>query len=201
MLIDLPSFAVGGLVGGVAAVVVWMILRWYRGHHRPSSVRPSDDLLADGNAVNAPSPSLEARGEGTAIGRPATPLADQVRLSERIIIVLAREGRLGEDSLVRPVRTQSGLSSILGSNQSAVSKVLRRLVAAGLLTEDRRHVQGGSQRLKVYALTRRGELLAREVARRRNLSLMPDRTPAIQGQGTPTTTSHMPPTEVAPESE
>jgi DNA-binding MarR family transcriptional regulator len=100
---------------------------------------------------------------------------DQIRLSESIVIALAREGRLGDDSPVRSARTQAGLASALSSNQSAVSKVLRRLVAAELLTEQRRHVQGRSQRLKVYALTRRGELLAREVARRRNLSLLPER--------------------------
>ena len=100
---------------------------------------------------------------------------DVIRLSERIVLVLAREGRLGEDTLARATRTQAGLSGALESNQSAVAKVLRRLVAAGLLTEERRHVQGRNQRLKVYALTRRGEQLARELARRRNISLLPDR--------------------------
>ena len=94
-------------------------------------------------------------------------------MSERILLVLAREGRLGDDTLVRPVRTQAGLVDALASNQSAVSKVLRRLVAAELLTEERRHVAGRNQRLKVYALTRRGEQLARELARRRNVSLLP----------------------------
>jgi len=95
-------------------------------------------------------------------------------MSERIVLALAREGRLGEDSPVRTARTQAGLAEALGSNQSAVSKVLRRLVVAELLTEERRHVQGRNQRLKVYALTRRGEQLARDLARRRGVSLLPE---------------------------
>ena len=111
---------------------------------------------------------------------------DQIHLSERIVIALAQEGRLGEDSFVRAVRTQAGLAGVLGSNQSAVSKVLRRLVAAGVLTEERRHVTGRSQRLKVYALTRRGELLARDVARRRSISLLPDRAGSGKDVGSPT---------------
>lgn len=106
-------------------------------------------------------------------------------MSERIIIALAREGRLGDDSRVRPTRTQAGLAEALGSNQSAVSKVLRRLVAAEVLTEERRHVEGRNQRLKVYALTRRGEQIAREVARRRNVTLLPERPDVIDGRYAP----------------
>jgi DNA-binding MarR family transcriptional regulator len=175
MLIDLPSFAVGGLVGAVVAVVAWAISRWWR-ERRTSSPVPH------GNGVAVPVPSADGVAPHSyppASGAPPNPgvrvSSDQIRLSERILIVLAREGRLGEDSPVRSVRTQAGLVGALGSSQSAVSKVLRRLVAAELLTEERRHVPGSSQRLKVYTLTRRGELLAREVARRRNVTLLPDR--------------------------
>ncbi len=177
MLIDLPSFAVGGIVGGVAAAIAWAVSRWLRKRQAPAPVPEANGL----GILGDPETSLASLPRPRVVGGPPVPAAisvsaDQIRLSERIIIALAREGRLGDDAPARVVRTQAGLASTLESNQSAVSKVLRRLVAAELLTEERRHVQGGSQRLKVYALTRRGELLAREVARRRDLSLLPERT-------------------------
>jgi|GEM_PF-6181045 len=182
MLIDLPSFAVGGIAGGIAAAVAWAVSRWLRKRHEPTPVPEAGGI----GILGDPETSLAAPPRPRVVGGPPVPVAasvsaDQIRLSERIVLALAREGRLGDDAPARIVRTQAGLASALGSNQSAVSKVLRRLVAAELLTEERRHIQGGSQRLKVYALTRRGELLAREVARRRNLSLLPDR--AGEGKG------------------
>jgi len=175
MPIDLPSFAVGGLVGGAAAIVAWVLYRWLQSRRTSRA-----DPIGNGMALPEPPPTIQLTVSlPPTIGRPSYPSvsvsSDQVRLSERIVVVLAREGRLGEESPLRPVRTQAGLVESLGSNQSAVSKVLRRLVAAELLSVERRHVPGRSQRLKVYALTRRGELLAREVARRRNLSLLPPR--------------------------
>jgi len=101
----------------------------------------------------------------------------EVSLSERIVVQLAREGRLDPDAPAAPTRTQRGLATALESSQGAVSKVLGRLVAAGVISQDRRHIRGGSQRMKVYDLTRRGEYLAREVASRRNLDLLPTREP------------------------
>lgn len=176
MPIDLPSLVVGGLIGGTAAVVVWVLSRWWRERRLPTSVSEENGV----EVPLAPALVLTKSPQGV-VGSPDDPPtsvpADQVHLSERLLIVLAREGRPGDDSPVRPVRTQAGLANVLTSNQSAVSKVLRRLVAAELVTEERRHVPGHTQRLKVYALTRRGETLARQVARRRNLSLLPDRTP------------------------
>jgi len=179
MLIDLPSFAAGGIAGGVAAAIAWAVTRGLRKRQKPAPAPESDGIGIPGD----PGTSLVSPPRPRVVGGPPVPAAvsvsaDQIRLSERVVIALAREGRLGDDASVRTVRTQAGLASALASNQSAVSKVLRRLVAAELLTEERRHVQGGRQRLKVYALTRRGELLAREMARRRNLSLLPERPEA-----------------------
>ncbi|MCI4372100.1 MAG: hypothetical protein L3K02_00420 [Thermoplasmata archaeon] len=102
-------------------------------------------------------------------------MADLARLSERVVIQLARLGRIDPDAPVRSERTQQGLAEAANSNQSAVSKVLRRLVAAGIIMEERRHVVGSSQRMKAYSLTRRGELLARDVARRHRVDLLPVR--------------------------
>jgi DNA-binding transcriptional ArsR family regulator len=163
------------LVGGSAAALVWGLLRWFRS---PRSSAPPAGGNGAGDpqiSVGATEPARPHPGSTVRGGSPVSVSSAQVRLSERVVVLLAREGRLGEDSVVRPVRTQAGLAAALDSNQSAVSKVLRRLAAAELLTEERRHVQGRNPRLKVYALSRRGEVLAREVARRRNLSLLPER--------------------------
>jgi DNA-binding MarR family transcriptional regulator len=104
---------------------------------------------------------------------PPARVADLLKLSERVVLQLGRLGRIEPDAPVRAERTQQGLAEATSSNQSAVSKVLRRLVAAEILLEERRHIVGSSQRKKAYSLTRRGELLAREVARRQHVDLLP----------------------------
>jgi DNA-binding MarR family transcriptional regulator len=96
-------------------------------------------------------------------------------LSERVVIQLARLGRLDPEAPAQRERTQQGLAEATSSNQSAVSKVLRRLVAADVVSEERRHIVGSGQRMKAYSLTRRGELVAREVARRSHVDLLPVR--------------------------
>jgi len=73
---------------------------------------------------------------------------------------------MGPDDLARPETTQLGISAMLRADQRAVSKVLRRLVAAGVVLEERRHVRGGARRVKVYTLTHRGEVLAVDLRRR-----------------------------------
>jgi len=181
MLIDIPSFAIGGLLGLAVAVSAWALSRWLT-DRRARTAAPAvssfttPPIPVEAGSTDDPPPDDSATP-------PVAVSPEQVRLSERIVVALAREGRLSEELPARPVRTQAGLVEKLGSNQSAVSKVLRRLVAADVLTEERRHVEGRDQRLKVYALTRRGELLAREVARRRNLSLLPEMSP--EGSGPP----------------
>jgi DNA-binding PadR family transcriptional regulator len=58
------------------------------------------------------------------------------------------------------------MMSALDSSQSALGKVLRRMVTAGVLTVRRGHVQGERLRLKIYVLTPLGETLARDMKRR-----------------------------------
>jgi len=70
------------------------------------------------------------------------PRSESARLSERIVLQLARLGRIDPGAPVDRARTQQGLSERAASNQSAVSKVLRRLVAAEILVEERRHIIG-----------------------------------------------------------
>ena len=177
-MIDVFSFLIGGLAGAGVAAGLWALVR----HWTSPQAGPAP---ATGNP--APQPPA-GRPEEPQVPQRVSPRAvppqwvrvqrDEVRLSERILVQLAREGRMDTDSPASRGHTQGGLVEALSSNQSAVSKVLRRLVAAGVVGEERRHVRGVNQRMKVYALTRRGELLAREVAQRRNLSLLPVRTPA-----------------------
>jgi DNA-binding MarR family transcriptional regulator len=178
---DPATFVLGVITGAAGALAGWGVLRWLAGPPeadlaRPDPVEASTPTVADpprgGWTVEppAPAPTPPATAVQTTEGGPSP---DMVRLSERIVIELARVGRLSTDLPARPERTQQGLAGLLGSNQSAVAKVLRRLVAAGILLEDRRHVAGDGRRLKVYSLTRSGELLAREVATRYRVSLLP----------------------------
>jgi len=88
---------------------------------------------------------------------------EPVRLSRRVVLQLFRQGRLDPDDVATIERTQGGLGSALAAEQSAVSKVLRRLVAAGIVEVSRRHVRGEARRMNVYSLTRRGERLAYEL--------------------------------------
>ena len=185
MLFDLVSFVVGGAVGAGAALIAWILSR-RRWAADPPVVVPAaaqaDPPVPPPAWLGSLRPSAVDLGSAPA---PVVVSVDQVRLSERVVIALAREGRLVDDAPARPGRTQAGLATALGSNQSAVSKVLRRLVAAELLTEQRRHVHGGRQRVKVYALTRRGELLARDIAGRRRIELLPNQAPAPRAEEPP----------------
>jgi len=168
---DLISFLYGGVAGAAAAAAAWAVLRAAR---RPTPREEPPD--ANAPLIRPwPDPTTSDRREEHGPRTWAPPGRDDVRLSERVLLQLAREGRLDPDAPARRGRTQAGLTEALGSNQSSVSKVLRRLVAAGVVGEERRHVTGVPQRVKVYDLTRRGELLARDIAARRSVSLLPPR--------------------------
>ncbi|MCI4336657.1 MAG: hypothetical protein L3K17_05610 [Thermoplasmata archaeon] len=58
------------------------------------------------------------------------------------------------------------MTEALGVAQSALTKVLRRLIDGGALLEARTHVSGEPRRLKVYQLTSHGEAIARDLRRR-----------------------------------
>jgi hypothetical protein len=99
----------------------------------------------------------------TPVGTPSPPTAETLRLSQRIVLHLAGLGALGPDEVAPVGFTQLGMARSLGARQNGLTNVLRRLVAADVLTEDTRHVRGQPRRLKVYRLTRRGEALGREL--------------------------------------
>ncbi len=140
-----------------------------------STPRPAEGL--------SPAPAdagPEARGAPTA-ARPGAPLVSReaLRLSQRIVLHLARQGVLGPDEVAPLGFSQPGMSVALGVRQNALTNVLRRLVAAGVLSEDVRHVRGQPRRLKVYRLTPRGEELARDLRRH------PPPTPNAGGRSPP----------------
>ena len=90
---------------------------------------------------------------------------EALRTSQRIVLHLWSLGALPTDEVAPLGFTQRGIATALGVSQNALTNVLRRLVAGGVLVEDVRHVRGQPRRLKVYRLTPRGEALARDLRR------------------------------------
>jgi len=119
-----------------------------------------------------PAPSWEPPALVTA-GVPGTG-GEQVRLSLRLVVQLSWVGPPGDDGAARKASTQEGLAEALAVTQGAVSKVLRRLVAAEMVCQERRHVRGVGRRVRVYFLSREGEALARQI---RNRFGIPPRVP------------------------
>jgi len=91
---------------------------------------------------------------------------DALQLSERVILHIGRQGVLRADDMAPDALTQSGMAGALALGQNSLTNVLRRLVAAGVVAQELRHVRGRPRRLKVYTLTGRGEQLYRDLRQR-----------------------------------
>ena len=104
------------------------------------------------------------------VGDPSAPSNGEEprQLSARLVVYLAGLGALRPDDIPSIAWTQFGMSDRLHARQNVISNVLRRLVAAGVVEEELRHVQRQPRRLKVYHLTVRGEALARDLRRNGN---------------------------------
>lgn len=89
----------------------------------------------------------------------------QVRISQRVVFHIAAQGRIGPDEVAPRPLSQAGIGEALQVSQGALTGVLRRLVAAGVLEEKRQHVRGIDRRVKVYRLTPSGQQLYRELRR------------------------------------
>lgn len=206
---SLVDFVAGIALGAAVALVIAGALRWLwarrradpRGAAVPPGVlvygpgpasEPTDPTLVGGAPVAAAAPEPFPTGPGAAetapsasvlrspstLAAPSAP-AEQVRLSRRVVLHLFSLGRADPDDVGSPAATQAGIGRTLGAGQSAVSKVLRRLVAAGVVEGRRRHVRGADRRMNVYALTRSGERLAHElIARARIVEASRPRSPA-----------------------
>ena len=97
-------------------------------------------------------------------GLPSPPV-ETLRISQRLVLHIYRQGALGPHEVAPLELCQLGMTQTLGVRQTALTKVLTRLVAAGVLDEERRHVRGQPRRLKTYQLTPLGESLARDLRR------------------------------------
>ena len=96
-------------------------------------------------------------------GPPAPSGAPRLKLSQRVMLHLYKQGHLGDGEVAPIGFTQGGMSEQLGVAQSPLSSVLRRLVVAGLVVQDTRHVRGQPRRLRVYRLSPLGESVARDL--------------------------------------
>lgn len=86
---------------------------------------------------------------------------EEVRLALRIVLHLAQTGPLQSGDVALQESTQRGIASQLGVTQGAISKVLKRLVAAGVVRSERHHVRGERRRMRAHSLTVRGAEIAR----------------------------------------
>jgi len=196
---SLENFLLGVGAGACVVLLGWLILLlWFDVRsRRQNDARIPDSVLsihARGDSVEPatePTPRSPAANwsAGTdTIGPPdaRSPLAapsatvdpqETVRLSRRIVVHLFGLGRRAPDDVGRPEATQRGIGAALGAEQSAVSKVVRRLIAAEVVTAARIHVRGVDRRVNVYSLTRKGELLAHEIRSRGAPAPEPMRSP------------------------
>jgi DNA-binding MarR family transcriptional regulator len=181
----LTDFLAGAVAGGAAVVAGRLVLERLR-DRRAVVVPPAPVLPAStpdrGPApvtqsaappprmeiVVAPSPPPSASGPSE-MGEDEEPL----RTSQRVILHILRQGRLGPNELSPVGLSQAGIGAALGIRQSSLAKALARLVAAGVLSVGRRHVEHQVRRLKVYELTPLGEALARDLRRRTTRPTVP----------------------------
>jgi len=170
----LPEIAVGLLGVGVAVFLAsagWVL---YRRRELPArGIPPGVELAAPGGAPVAPVPSaaLAPEPEAPAPGPGPTPapaptapepsgLAASRRLALQLLRTMGTLPKVARGELAGPEWTQAGLAERVGAGQSAISRVLRRLSAAGIVGSETTHVAGGGRRVRVYHLTPRGERLA-----------------------------------------
>jgi DNA-binding MarR family transcriptional regulator len=154
-------FGIGVAVGLAGAYGAWSLARRLRARP-PSAVVPAAAFAFDPPVPPGPPPEDPAGP----VGGGGAPDAPSVRLSIRILVHLAALGRLDPEGVAPIGATQRGIGVALAAEQSAVSKVLKRLEAAGVVEVARAHVRGLDRRVNVYSLTRRGMAVAREVRMR-----------------------------------
>lgn len=112
-----------------------------------------------------PSPAGEVGDPATVTVRfleVAPPLPGEspsVRLALLVLLELPSDADSGAIVVAPASATQEGLARRLGVTQGAVSKVVRRLIAVGVVRQGRGHVAGGGRQVRFYALTERGHQL------------------------------------------
>lgn len=167
-------------LAALAAVGGWT---WRRRRAAPSGVEPvvpATEVAPPFVKDDVPAPPTPRPAEGAAdeavastppraADRPLAPPplpAERRQLSRSVLLHIGAQGRLGPAEVAPFGLTQSGMAQSLAVGQNSLTNVLRRLVAAGVIEQDVRHVSGQPRRLRVYRLTARGEALYQEVRRR-----------------------------------
>ena len=117
------------------------------------AVTPSSEGHEPAPAIPSTSPEPEQSG------------GPRLKLSQRVMLHLYLQGHLADGEVAPFGFTQGGMAEKLRVAQSPLSSVLRRLVVAGLVSQDTRHVRGQPRRLRVYRLTPVGEVVARDLYR------------------------------------
>ncbi|MCI4336018.1 MAG: PKD domain-containing protein [Thermoplasmata archaeon] len=133
------------------------------GHAPGGALRTSRSRLAEEPPTrehDAAPPTQASGAAGSARSR------ERRQLSQRVLLHIGSQGYLGRDEVAPVGLTQSGMAHSLGVSQNSLTNVLRRLVAAGVLEQDVRHVRGQPRRLRVYHLTGRGDSLYQDVRKR-----------------------------------
>ncbi len=91
------------------------------------------------------------------------PTREELQISARIILHLARQPGSDRGEVSTVSRTQAGMAEALRSSTGAVSNCLQRLVKGGVVEVELAHVLHRWKRLKIYRLTPEGERLARHI--------------------------------------
>lgn len=187
----------GAVLGGGAAVGVRLLVEWVRDRRTPRVepraaalgpvVDPEPVPTPPAEPAPAPAPKrmeIVVRPDAALGGASATGDASDddapLRTSQRVILHVLGQGRIGPNELAPVGLSQAGIGAALGIRQSSLAKALARLVAAGVLKVGRRHVEHQVRRLKVYELTPLGETLARDLRRR---TLRPTAPGAVRDVG------------------
>lgn len=110
-------------------------------------------------ATRGTDPGVGASSDGSKQARVET----TTQLTIRVVHQLAVFGHPREDGIGRREATQAGIADSLSTSQGAVSWILSRLRAAGVVRYEVGHVPGGGRRVRVYTLTRAGEILEQEI--------------------------------------
>lgn len=164
-----------GVVVTLGVGYLWLRWRWTR----PPSVGQGPPA---GSLVDNPPPPPPAAVAPPAAPAPASPATSNgpartdLRLSERVILHLDRYDHSQIQELAPFMLCQQGMVEKLAVRQSALTKVLQRLIAAGAVVETTEHVQGQGRRLRVYRLTTLGHLLAKDLRSRAGGASTPPRS-------------------------
>lgn len=128
-----------------------------------ASSRTELSTLGHLGVASAVSPEFSTASEEHA--RRIIPRPDGLSLSQRVLVHLAEQPRLGLEDTATLSFTQAGMGAALGVQQSTLSNALRRLEFSGLLHQETDHVRGVTRRVRIYSLTPKGERVAEKLKR------------------------------------